>query len=773
MTEESPKEPDPSTPTTSDSAPPRILLIKGMRWSIIEGVFALLLSAFTQGSVLTGMALLVGAKESQLGIIFGIPQLANVLQIATPLWVERLKSRRTYVAFFAGTHRILFCLTALTIFLPESIRVQTYLSLLGFCFIAASMSSIPWQTWMGDLVPEEIRGRFFARRNAIINLTYIVVAPFAGKILDLFPGQTGFLILYGFGLAFAIVNTGCFIKQYEPPFHPKPQKTKKLLRTYLLAVRNYPFVRMVLFFSIWTVARAIADSFYSVYMIKQLNIKFFHIKLFETTFFIVLIIASLMWGYLSDRFGNRPIARICSALYIISPILWIFVTHDTYLLLFGIHILNGLLSAGMGIATFNLLLVSSPRRNKSVYLSLWAAITGISGFVGSYCGGQFLEIFEHHSMTIGFMNLDHYQLLFLLSSGITLAACLAFPNQTESKRPVSVSFYQMFRHLNPVILFGLIYNLAVFNISRVEKSRVNASRALGRIRSPLAVNELIEAMDDPSPEVREEAALSLGQIGDPQAIDILIRKLQSPEENIQEEAATALGMLQSVKAVDPLLRQLNAPEPSLKISVVEALGNIKDEKAREALYKQVIVETDPKIFPTMVSALAKMQDARVVNIALSKLDRFSSPVVRRQILSSLTYLLDDDDGFYEVSGLDSFEQDQWVSKHLKVMQKALSGRHSPIAPAQKDLIHQIIFHIQKFYEIEKYDPCVYHVKQLCTNLRQLIIDKPDQDWDYNLIQLELDAIETLIQLNNSVNLERDEVLFILIALDRAVEEVTD
>ena len=287
------------------------------------------------------------------------------------------------------------------------------------------------------------------------------------------------------------------------------------------------------------------------------------------------------------------------------------------------------------------------------------------------------------------------------------------------------------------------------------------------------MDELIEALNDPSPAVREQAAVSLGEIGDTQALDILINKLQSPEENIQEEAAEALGKIQHSRAVEPLLKRLNDPDPSLRASVILALGNIQDPRAKDLLFDRLQKETDSKIFPALVDSLAKIQDTRIVSIALARLDQFSSPVVRRQILDSVAFLLDDDDDFYAVSGLDAYEQDQWINRRLKSIRRTLAGRKSPFTESDIEQIDLIIKKTRTYFENEKYDPCVQQFRQLCQMIAGIMPSLKEADINHDLITLDLNAIETIIKLNNSVNLDRDEVLFMIVTLDRIVAELVD
>ena len=67
-----------------------------------------------------------------------------------------------------------------------------------------------------------------------------------------------------------------------------------------------------------------------------------------------------------------------------------------------------------------------------------------------------------------------------------------------------------------------------------EANRWKAAEALGRIRDPAAVEELISTLWDDDERVRLKAAWALGQIGDPRAIPSLRRLYRMENENVQE-----------------------------------------------------------------------------------------------------------------------------------------------------------------------------------------------------------------------------------------------
>jgi HEAT repeat protein len=51
------------------------------------------------------------------------------------------------------------------------------------------------------------------------------------------------------------------------------------------------------------------------------------------------------------------------------------------------------------------------------------------------------------------------------------------------------------------------------------------------------------ALDDPEPDVREQAAWALGMIRDERAIDTLRAALKDEDPDVREQVAWALGML--------------------------------------------------------------------------------------------------------------------------------------------------------------------------------------------------------------------------------------
>ena len=99
--------------------------------------------------------------------------------------------------------------------------------------------------------------------------------------------------------------------------------------------------------------------------------------------------------------------------------------------------------------------------------------------------------------------------------------------------------------------------------------RCDATRALGEIGNPKAVDKIIVMLKDEWVNVRIYAVTSLGKLGDKKAVPALIEVMKNEQENdlVRAGAAAALGVLRDQRALLPL-REL--------IMAAEELGELED-----------------------------------------------------------------------------------------------------------------------------------------------------------------------------------------------------
>lgn len=107
--------------------------------------------------------------------------------------------------------------------------------------------------------------------------------------------------------------------------------------------------------------------------------------------------------------------------------------------------------------------------------------------------------------------------------------------------------------------------LAAVNVATATEDRIAAARRLGALPDRRAVMALLEALADPSPRLRAEAAKSLGRLGyRSMARAALLSRLQDPDPDVRQAAALALGQLRDSWAI-PALRHLAVTERAAQV----------------------------------------------------------------------------------------------------------------------------------------------------------------------------------------------------------------
>jgi HEAT repeat protein len=157
---------------------------------------------------------------------------------------------------------------------------------------------------------------------------------------------------------------------------------------------------------------------------------------------------------------------------------------------------------------------------------------------------------------------------------------------------------------NPLSTFELIEALKdpSFNV------RYEAIHAIGRLPpEPELIAALLTALDDGKSELSFVITRSLGRLGDPQAIEPLRRLLFSGYHLLEANAARALGKLDDADSIPPILEKFHAePNRVLKIAYVSALGELHVVEAIPDIFELLRTTRNPTYRAEIGLALARI-----------------------------------------------------------------------------------------------------------------------------------------------------------------------
>src|SRR6266545_3871588 len=155
-----------------------------------------------------------------------------------------------------------------------------------------------------------------------------------------------------------------------------------------------------------------------------------------------------------------------------------------------------------------------------------------------------------------------------------------------------------------------------------------------------------EALQDPLPAVRRQAALAAGRIGDPAAADLLVEALADSNATVQAAAAFALGLLREPGAVQRLLTLVRSvpagAQGPAQTEAVTALANIGGDEGARAVRELLGLGPTAGVATSPVQRAALLEawrlGARAPVPALIGYAQDPDPVARWHALYSLARL---------------------------------------------------------------------------------------------------------------------------------------
>jgi MFS family permease len=389
--------------------------------SIAEGSFwSVYISVVGIGSaLLTGYALALGADDFQIGLLTGMGTIAAVGTLLGARQLGRVTHRKPMMLKALALSRLVWLLPCLLPWLgvaPELCLV----ALLGVVLVsttASQFSDTGWMSWMTDLVPSAIRGRYFSWRNSILGAVGMVSVYGAGCACDWLKGRMdpaqAFLPLFVVAVASGIVSLILLARVWEPPMHEEhPLPLQQLLA---IPFRHSSFRHLLLVCGLWTLVTGIASPFFPTQMIKHLHMDFSTIGLYAIVAGLSTLAIQPVWGYLIDRFGNKPILMINIIGVTTLPLYWFFARPDFMLPIWINGVMSGIFWPGVMLTTFNLAMAMAPKKNRSAYLASYRLVSGVVACIAALCGGLLAQCLQGFSFDFAGQTLGNYHALFAIS----------------------------------------------------------------------------------------------------------------------------------------------------------------------------------------------------------------------------------------------------------------------------------------------------------------------------------------------------------------------
>jgi MFS family permease len=414
---------------------------------------------------LSAFALFLRASTPQIGLLASLPPLlGSIVQLMSAWLGSWTGQRKAIILVGASIQGVAWLpLIVLPIVFPE-IAVELLIASVVLYHGGAHLAAPQWGSLMGDIVPEQRRGRFFARRTQIVSLVTFVSLFLGGLTLHVSKTRgsalVGFVVLFSIAMIARAVSVYHLSKMHDPSGHVTAMEVP-VGQVWWQRLRHSNFVRFSIFFALIQFSVAIASPFFTVYMLRDLEYSYFAFTANTGMAIMAQFLTLNRWGRISDIFGNRRILSATGLIIPVLPLLWAFSANFWYLLL--IQAVSGLAWAGFTLSASNFLYELIARDKRVTYLAIHNVLAAIGILGGAMLGGYLGSILPTSLAIVGRSFTWSSPLLgvFVISALVrAMIVLLLVPKIREVRnvRPISLGKL-MFRVTRVNALAGIIFEV--------------------------------------------------------------------------------------------------------------------------------------------------------------------------------------------------------------------------------------------------------------------------------------------------------------------------
>ena len=426
------------------------------RNSIFDGIFAHVFATLTGGVFLTGFALYLGMDELMIGLLASMPFWVTVFQLPTSYFIIRNGERKKIAVGAAAIARFLWVpilLVALVPFLEPSTKTLTVLGLIFLSYVFISVSYVSWLSWMSDLVPDRMRGRFFGTRNMFCGASGMVAMVIYGRLLDGLKNYSfgslpaGFSVTFTTAVLFGMMSL-FFLKNISESSSNQMQPNHSFRKEMAMPIKDANFRRFLVFTFLWGFSVHFASPFFTLYCLRDLKFSYTFVAALGVLSAFADLMGMHLWGRISDRYKNKAVIQVAGWVAVFLPLAWVTVRPDSIAIPILLHVVGGGFWAGINLCNNNLLLRISPQDNRTCFLSVYNICAGLGAAMGPVFAGLILRTVIHGDFQLFGSTVAHpLQMIFVISTLLRLFSLQIFRSVQE---PQALSVGRMVRMLRSI-----------------------------------------------------------------------------------------------------------------------------------------------------------------------------------------------------------------------------------------------------------------------------------------------------------------------------------
>jgi len=252
-------------------------------------------------------------------------------------WIQgRWGCRKGLFLWGIGGSRVIWLIIGLIpLVRPEWLEpgaVLKWLSVLTVVFyFIHSLGQTAWLSWMADLVPVQIQGRYWSLRQVGCSGAAVLARLVSGYYLAAHKNMGGYAVIFICAMLLGIVDALLFLGVA----HRRPKLMPNRANVFVefgRRLKDPPFRRLCNVYLLWSVSNCLIAPTCYYFMRDQVGMGVASIALVEAMSLACFTAFSFLWGRHSDHHGRRGPLVLCLLLQAVCPVFYYFAgPRDVYL----------------------------------------------------------------------------------------------------------------------------------------------------------------------------------------------------------------------------------------------------------------------------------------------------------------------------------------------------------------------------------------------------------------------------------------------------------
>jgi len=393
------------------------------------------------GNFLTGFLLLLNADDAFMGLVTMAAFAGNMLQILSPLLLERFPSRKKILI---SARCVIYALNVIFIgIIPffrfsDAIKLTMIIVIILLVNIVSALTAPGFSVWHIKNIPENIRANYFSFFSVINGIIVYSIILAGSSAVDYFKASgrefEGLIILRIAALIFCAIDVIFMFRIKEQP-NERNEEPLNLKNIIIAPFKCKKYLVTVLIGCLWNFAASIPGPYFTVYMLKDLKVQYSYLNTINMLNIPFLLLFTPLWKKRIQKTSWFRTLYFSMGIYLVYYIGLSFVSGNTLFLYLIFTLYSFAVAPGINLAFSNIPYINMPEKNQTNFIGFYSAVNNFAALLGATSGREFITHTESLNITLLGMRMQNKQYLLLLTTVVMFVSTILIYFLQKDRKP--------------------------------------------------------------------------------------------------------------------------------------------------------------------------------------------------------------------------------------------------------------------------------------------------------------------------------------------------